>query len=346
MRCYKDSMSLYKRNGKYYCRFQIDGERHHYLCNGANSKAEAEKIENGFKYKVQQRQNGVINLTYKEESTSVTIQKLCNVFIEYSKLNKKSWQQDVYRTEVILKHFKPNKKIREIKPHDIEKFKSVMCTEKRSKITVNRYLENLSKMFNIAVENGWLEKNLINKKTMFQNKNYTVRYLTTDEEKRLYQHLNGVFKDIVTTALQTGLRSHNITHLKWKDIDFSFRLIEITENKGNKHIRLFMNDVMYNLLQKAYKNKTSEYVFVNPKTNKPYVDFRKQWDKAKKQAGIKDLRFHDLRHTVGTRLAEKNVPIPVIKEILAHSSVQTTMRYVHNKSKDVISAMNILNSYN
>lgn len=107
MRCYKDSMSVYKRNGKYYCRFQIDGERHHYLCNGANTKSEAEKIENGFKYKVQQRQNGVINLTNKEEKS---FGFLCDEFLKYSKLNKKSYRVDCSRIKNLKTIISTNKK--------------------------------------------------------------------------------------------------------------------------------------------------------------------------------------------------------------------------------------------
>ena len=55
-------------------------------------------------------------------------------------------------------------------------------------------------------------------------------------------------------------------------------------------------------------------------------------------------RFHDLKHTVGTRLAEKGVPIPVIKEVLDHSDIKTAMRYVHTADKQILSAMNQLNS--
>lgn len=53
------------------------------------------------------------------------------------------------------------------------------------------------------------------------------------------------------------------------------------------------------------------------------------WKKWCMEAKIENFRFHDLRHTVGTRLAEKGVPVAVIKEILAHSDIQTTMRYIH-----------------
>ena len=66
----------------------------------------------------------------------------------------------------------------------------------------------------------------------------------------------------------------------------------------------------------------------------------------KKKAGIENFRFHDLKHTVGTRLALNNVPIFVIKEVLDHSDISTTMRYVHTANEQILSAMNVLNSFN
>lgn len=53
------------------------------------------------------------------------------------------------------------------------------------------------------------------------------------------------------------------------------------------------------------------------------------WRDCRAKARLDDFRFHDLRHTVGTRLAEQGVPVNVIQEILAHSDVRTTMKYIH-----------------
>ena len=74
--------------------------------------------------------------------------------------------------------------------------------------------------------------------------------------------------------------------------------------------------------------------------------FKNIWTKIKDKAEVENFRFHDLRHTVGTRLAKANVPVPVIREILAHSEIKTTMRYVHTASEELQKAMNVLNSYN
>lgn len=168
--------------------------------------------------------------------------------------------------------------------------------------------------------------------------------MSEEEEQRLFEHLPEAIKPIVITALNTGLRKQNILDLKWDNINFDFGYVEILENKGNKHIKIPMTETLKTMF-KGMKRE-SEYIFLNPQTKKPYKDFRRLWNKAKADAGIENFRFHDLRHTVATRLAKNNIPITTIKEILAHSDVSTTMRYSHAVSSDEIKAISVLNSYN
>ena len=335
-------MTITKKNGKYYSRFQINGERHHYLCSGATSMKEAEKMESAFKYKLMQQQNGVI----PRESKKVSFETLTNVYLKYSETNKKSYKQDKSRVAIIKEYFKGTKYIKDIKANDIEQFKMFLLSNSRSKTTVNRYLEILSKMFTMAVDNEWLIKNPIKKDMRFPIKNYTVRYLKEDEEQRLFANCPEFFKPILVVALQTGLRKTNIIKLRWSNINLEFRLLEITENKGNKHIKIYMNDILYELFQNLPRID-EEFVFINPHTNKTYSNtgFKNIWTKIKDKAEVENFRFHDLRHTVGTRLAKANVPVPVIREILAHSEIKTTMRYVHTASEELQKAMNVLNSY-
>ncbi len=66
------------------------------------------------------------------------------------------------------------------------------------------------------------------------------------------------------------------------------------------------------------------------------------WNDIKEKAGVENLRFHDLRHTVGTRLANAGVPVPVIEEILAHSDIRTTQRYMHTNSKIIKESLNLI----
>jgi integrase len=62
-------------------------------------------------------------------------------------------------------------------------------------------------------------------------------------------------------------------------------------------------------------------------------DLRAEYKDALARAGLRKLRFHDLRHTFGTRAVGQAESILELKEWMGHANVQTTMRYLHYKSK-------------
>ncbi len=330
-------------NGKWYCRFQLKGERKHLLCKGAKNRKEAEQIENAFKYKLQQQQNGII----PRNDNGVTLNKVFDNFLAYSEHNKKSYKQDKSRVRILKEYFKI-RYAKDVKPSDIEKLKSYLLNKGLSKVTINRYLEIISKSFNMAIDNELINKNPLKKNTKFLQQNYVVRSLFPEEEQRLMEVLSvpeyEYLKGIVIVALNTALRRQNILDLTWEQIDLEGRVIEITENKSNKHIFKPINDTLLQYFQSIPEKNRVGYVFINPLTGKKCKEIKRVWKTVKEKAKLINFRFHDLKHTVGTRLADKGVPIHIIRAILDHSDIKTTMRYVHTADKQILSAMNLLNS--
>jgi len=142
-----------------------------------------------------------------------------------------------------------------------------------------------------------------------------------------------------------GLRRENILNLKWEQIDFDYKYIGIEKqnNKGHKDIKIPISEKLMSVFN--HIEHKSEYVFISPKTGKPYNTIRKGFLAACKRAGIENFRFHDLRHTVGTRLIEKGVDVKTVQELFAHSSIATTQRYTHTSVQRKIEAISVLNSY-
>ena len=134
-----------------------------------------------------------------------------------------------------------------------------------------------------------------------------------------------------------------ILNLKWNNIDFEYNFIELLDTKSGKSRRIPLSNILKNILERL--EKTSEYVFINPKTNKPYTDLKKSFKKVLMNANIENFRFHDLRHTVATRLVEKGIDLVVVQEILGHSKLTTTQRYAHPVPQRKLDAINVLNSY-
>lgn len=220
----------------------------------------------------------------------------------------------------------------------------------------------MSKMFNLGIDNEIITNNPLAKITKLREDNYKIRFLTIKEEQKLFAEIERKYevfdrntkqkkivqpylflKPIVITALYTGMRRGEILNLKWENIDFEYNFIELLDTKSGKSRRIPLSNTLKKIFERL--EKTSEYVFINPKTNKPYIDLKKSFKKVLMNANIENFRFHDLRHTVATRLVEKGIDLVVVQEILGHSKLTTTQRYAHPVPQRKLDAINVLNSY-
>jgi integrase len=176
--------------------------------------------------------------------------------------------------------------------------------------------------------------------------NQIIRYLSIEEEDRLFRVLPERIKPIIVCALTTGLRLSNVLNLKWESIDLEVGFIEILrqENKGHKRIQIPLCNKFRKELEKIGV-KERGFVFINPQTELPYKGIHKSFKTALRQAGIQNFRFHDLRHTVGTRLVAGGSDLQTVKEYLAHSDLKTTQRYLHPVNENMQKAVNILDSF-
>jgi len=327
-------------NGKWYCRFTIRGERKHLLCVGATNKAEAEDLEAQYKYRLMQQQNGVM----PRDTKNVYFKRLKDLYTRHAKNNHKKFKNQKYYLDSLEKYFGNSKPVNKIKPVDIEAFKTYLKTQKLKNSSINRYLEILSKMFNLAIDNKELTENPVSKAGMLREDNVDPRFLSADEERRLYKSIDKFapyLRPIVTIALQTGMRRGEILNLKWTDIKDGY--IQLLETKSGKSRNIPTSQTLLNALNSI--PKVSEYVFINPRTNKPYTDIKKSWHKVLDKANIENFRFHDLRHTVATRMVEKGIDLLVVKDVLGHTMIETTMRYAHPVPERVQDAINVLNNY-
>ena len=130
------------------------------------------------------------------------------------------------------------------------------------------------------------------------------------------------------------MRKGEILTLKWENVDLESALITIdqTNSKSKKMRRIPINSVVRRLLlEQKLKCAGNEYVFLSSKGTpyKRHDSLKRAYSLALEKAGIKGLRFHDLRHTAATRMVELGFSIVAVKEILGHSTLDMTMRYAH-----------------
>jgi len=177
------------------------------------------------------------------------------------------------------------------------------------------------------------------------------RVLTYEEEERLLSVCAEPLKDIIQVALWTGMRQGEILSLEWNWIDLGENEINIpsSSKKSKRPHRLPIASKLRSLLlRRQLKTKGSSYVFPSPKTDNHLVNVNKGWRKALKNAGIKNLRFHDLRHSFASRLSNRGYSVQEIQLLLSHGDIRTTSRYLSpdkNKLREAVESVSREKSY-
>jgi integrase len=154
------------------------------------------------------------------------------------------------------------------------------------------------------------------------------------------------------TAAFTGLRRGELFALRWRDVDFNSSVIRVrasyaagavTSPKSGKVRSVPMApDVAAALARLGARTEFTgddDLVFVG--STGSFLGssaLRRRYDAALKRAGLRQLRFHDLRHTFGTRMIG-TADIRRVQEWMGHSDIQTTMRYLHYAPREEDAAL-------
>jgi integrase len=169
------------------------------------------------------------------------------------------------------------------------------------------------------------------------------RVLTPEEKSRLFTIASTETRWLTIwaaaqLAANTSARGIELKHLQWSDIDFSARTLTIRRSKTPAGHRIIpLNPIAVSALKTLYERASmrrtvspDEYVFPSRYSLfRPARSWRKGWISITRAAGLRGLRFHDLRHQAITELAEAGVPEATIMSISGHLSRAMLARYSH-----------------
>lgn len=233
-----------------------------------------------------------------------------------------------------------HKKLIQITSEEIELYLSGYRA-KVSNSTHNRMRSCLSALFRYARRHGYTGDNPVTAVPGYKEAKNRIRYLSEDERLRLLQACRDIDAEtkwgkltlLVTMALMTGARRGELQKLTWGDIDFTNRtaLLKDTKN-GLDRMVSFPMPVLELMLR--HRGKDDELIFCAKVLAKPFV-FQKLWVRALAIAKVNDFRFHDLRHTCASYLANAGATGPDIQAVLGHKNYETTKKYVHLSSERV-----------
>jgi integrase len=162
------------------------------------------------------------------------------------------------------------------------------------------------------------------------------RYLSSDELQRLGDTLrdreaageNLFVIGLIQMLILTGARLSEMLTLRWDYVDTQRGLLRLPDSKtGAKTIRL--NQAAKDVLARLPRLAKSPWVFPGHRQGQHLVNIQKPWRSIRAEAGLADVRLHDLRHSFASVAVEMGGSLPLIGHLLGHSKAQTTARYAH-----------------
>ena len=233
-----------------------------------------------------------------------------------------------------------DKAINSITENDIVNFFNLLKKDRDIKqATINRYRSLLNHIFNTAIKDKVVNHNPVKYIKRYKEKSRD-RALSNTEIKALLQACsnsrNQELYYIVLVALYTGMRYSNIINMKRSNIKNNVYLLDGCETKSGKEQFIYLNQKLLNELNNyMHKYCINDYLF---KTKRVKRSFKT----ALLKAGIENFRFHDLRRTFATFLLYNNTNIKTIQNMLGHSSLMMTQKYLANDAKKELDAINKL----
>jgi integrase len=160
------------------------------------------------------------------------------------------------------------------------------------------------------------------------------RYVPPEKDFwKIYDVASEDDQDLLMTYLHTAARRTEIFRLRWDDVDFAESQVRLWTRKREGGTMEFdwipLTDTLFNLLLSRKQKTTSQFVFPNPETDKPYIERKRLMEGLCNRAGVRHFGFHAIRHLTASILAQAGVPAIVIQAILRHKKISTTEKYLH-----------------
>ena len=207
-------------------------------------------------------------------------------------------------------------------------------------VTANHVRALISKAMNLAIDWGIRQST----NPCVGVKRYRIRQrervLTPDEIRRLCAALPpGPLGDLVRLLLLTGCRLNEVMKARREWVDEQRRLLLLPDSKVGQR-RIALSQAALDIITAMPKGQT--WLIPGKRAGTPMEKPYGSWYKITKAAGLPGLRFHDLRHTAGSIGHMMGLTQRQIADMLGHSNLATTERYLHGYQEDAARAVDVL----
>lgn len=309
-------MPIYQRNnGIWYIDITTANGKRIRQSSGTKNKREAEELHD----KIKHEQWAQSKLDKKPEHYW---DEACVRWL-HEKSHKKSIDNDVQKIRK-LQSFRGQLLSALTRDFIMQTISALDCTD----ATKNRYFALVRAILRKCErEWGWIERSPC--LTLFKEPKRRIRWLRKEEAERLLQNLPPLISDMALFSLMTGLRQNNVLKLTWEQVDLNAQVawIHADQTKSGHPLGVPLNQEALRVLSKQ-QGVHAKYVFTQ--NGKPLNGISsKIWKRALQNAGIENFRWHDLRHTWASWLAQAGVPLMDLQQMGGWESVSMVQRYAH-----------------
>lgn len=229
-----------------------------------------------------------------------------------------------------------------------------------SHATVNREVQLLKRII-ARVPDNYAKPVIDWRGVMLKEAQERKRELLPDEEARLFASLPPDLANVAEFAMLSGQRVGSILTMLWSKLDLTNARATVLV-KGHKWHQFPLTPRMVALLANQPKACPQVFTYLCERPSPPRGDrprrlkgerypfsedgWRRKWKTALEDAGVTDFRFHDLRHTAGTRTLRSSNNLKAVQGLLGHTTITTTARYAHAMEEDVRNALLSVESRN
>jgi integrase len=196
-------------------------------------------------------------------------------------------------------------------------------------VTLKHDLDSLSLLFQWAIKMNCARDNPLNSVSRPSDRDAIREHiLSTEEEKRYFTVATGNLYDVARLIILQGIRPEEAMHLRKSDVNLDAMRIRVVKGKSRAARReLLLTHESASILA-ARVGGPGEWVFAGRSHRSPITKLNCPHNRVCAKAGV-EFVLYDLRHTFATRCVEAGVDIVALRDILGHTDIRTTMRYVH-----------------
>jgi len=195
-------------------------------------------------------------------------------------------------------------------------------------IVILRYLFNLARKWNVLSGNENPASSIPVPHDVERN-----RFLDKSEIERLVEALardeNQVAAKAILLLLLTGARRNEVTHARWEYVDLGASTLFVPLSKSGKPRYVLLNSAAIAVLTSIPRLSGNPYVFPSPVTGRPSASLHFPWHRIRTEAGLSNVRLHDLRHTFASVLVNEGKQLYRVQRLLGHANSKATQRYAH-----------------